>query len=245
MRGRKPVDLAALEQILVRFSEMIAEQSWIKEVDINPLLASADRLIALDARVVLHPRDMAADKLPKLAIRPYPSQYVSSWKAKDGVTLTLRPIRPEDEPLLVKLHETLSDRTVAQRYLHPLQLSQRVAHERLARICFIDYDREIALVAEKTDPKTGQREVWGVGRLSKNRAQEVAAFAVLVGDPYQGRGLGGEFLHRLVDIARAEGVKKLVGRVSGDNERMRGLCKEMGFSFCDVASDLIEATLTL
>jgi len=245
VRGRKPVDLAALEQILVRFSEMVAEQSWIKEVDINPLLASPERLVALDARVVLHPRDTAVDKLPKLAIRPYPTQYVGSWTAKDKTPLTIRPIRPEDEPLLVKLHETLSDRTVAQRYLHPLQLSQRVAHERLARICFIDYDREIALVAERNDPKTGQREVWGVGRLSKNRAQEVGAFAVLVGDPYQGRGLGSEFLRRLVDIARAEGVKKLVGRVSSDNERMRTLCKEMGFTFCDVASDLIEATLTL
>jgi acetyltransferase len=245
VRGRKPVDLAALEQILVRFSEMIAEQPWIKEVDINPLLASAERLIALDARVVLYDKGTNAEKLSKLAIRPYPSQYVSAWKAKDGAALTLRPIRPEDEPLLVKLHETLSDRTVAQRYLHPLQLSQRVAHERLARICFIDYDREIAIVAEKQDAKSGQSEVWGVGRLSKNRSQEVAAFAVLVGDPYQGRGLGAELLQRLVAVARAEGVKRLVGRVSTDNERMRGLCKEMGFSFCDIDSHLIEATLAL
>jgi acetyltransferase len=208
-------------------------------------LASPERLVALDARVVLHPRNTAADKLPKLAIRPYPTQYVGSWMAKDKTPLTMRPIRPEDEPLLVKLHETLSDRTVAQRYLHPMLLSQRVAHERLARICFIDYDREIALVAECCDNKKGTREVWGVGRLSKSRSQEVAAFAVLVGDPYQGRGLGTEFLRRLVEVARAEGVKKLVGRISADNERMRGLCKEMGFSFCDVGDNLIEATLKL
>jgi acetyltransferase len=245
VRGRKPVDLAMLEHILVRFSEMIAEQPWIKEVDINPLLASAERLIALDARVVLYEKGTAEDKLPTLAIRPYPSQYVSTWKAKDGAALTLRPIRPEDEPMLVKLHETLSDRTVTQRYFHPMQLSQRIAHERLARICFIDYDREIALVAERQDPKTGAREVWGVGRLSKSRAKEVAAFAVLVGDPFQGRGLGSEFVRRVVEIARAEGAKRLVGRVSADNERMRTLCKEMGFSFCEAGENMVEATLAL
>jgi acetyltransferase len=224
---------------------MVAEQPWIKEVDINPLLASSERLVALDARVVLHEGNTAVDKLPKLAIRPYPTQYVGSWIAKDKTPLTMRPIRPEDEPLLVKLHETLSDRTVTQRYFHPMLLSQRVAHERLARICFIDYEREIALVAERYDAKKNTREIWGVGRLSKSRSHEVAAFAVLVGDPYQGRGLGTEFLKRLVDVARAEGVKKLVGRISADNERMRGLCKEMGFSFCDIDSGMIEATLRL
>ena len=195
--------------------------------------------------MVLHESKTPVEKLPKLAIRPYPTQYVGSWMAKDKATLTMRPIRPEDEPLLVKLHETLSDRTVTQRYFHPMQLSQRVAHERLARICFIDYDREIALVAERHDAKKGEREIWGVGRLSKSRSQEVAAFAVLVGDPYQGRGLGAEFLRRIVTVARAVGVMKLVGRISADNERMRGLCKEMGFSFCDVGEHLIEATLAL
>jgi acetyltransferase len=214
-------------------------------VDINPLLASAERLVALDARVVLHPKNTAAEKLPKLAIRPYPTQYVGSWTAKDQTPMTIRPIRPEDEPLLVKLHETLSDRTVTQRYFHPMLLSQRVAHERLARICFIDYDREIALVAERSDAKKGTREVWGVGRLSKSRSRGIAAFAVLVGDPYQGRGLGTEFLRRLVEVARAEGVTRLVGRISADNERMRGLCQEMGFSFCEIDASLIEATLTL
>jgi len=245
VRGRKPVHLAALDQLLVKFSEMVAEQPWIKEVDINPLLASAERLIALDARVVLYEPGADENALPTLAIRPYPSQYAGQFTIKDGTTLTVRPIRPEDEPLMVKLHETLSDQSVYHRFLLPLQLSQRVTHERLTRVCFIDYDREIALVIEGQDPKTDAREIWGVGRLTKSRGGEAAAFAVLVGDPYQGRGLGGELLKRLVEIARAEKIRTLVGRVAADNERMRGLCREMGFEFSQPEGGIIEATLKL
>jgi acetyltransferase len=245
VRGRKPVDLAALEQLLVRFSELVAEQPWIREIDINPLLASADRLIALDARVVLYEPGTDEAALSRLAIRPYPSQYASQFTMKDGTVLTFRPIRPEDEPLMVRLHETLSDHSVYHRYLMPLQLDQRVAHERLARICFIDYDREIALVIEHQDPRTRAREIWGVGRLTKTRSRDMAAFAVLIGDPYQGRGLGSEVLKRMVDVARAEKIRTLVGRVAADNERMRGLCREMGFQFCEAEGNIVQAMLTL
>ncbi len=156
VRGRTPVDLAALEQLLVRFSELVVEQRWIKEIDINPLLASPERLLALDARVVLHGREVAEDKLPRPAIRPYPAQYAGEWTMKDGTPVTIRPIRPEDEPLMVKFHETLSERSVYMRYFQPLKLSTRTAHERLTRICFIDYDREMALVAERRHPAGGE-----------------------------------------------------------------------------------------
>jgi len=245
VRGRKPVDLAALEQLLVRFSEMVAEEPWIKEIDINPLLASADRLVALDARVVLYEPGTDEEALPTLAIRPYPSQYVSQFTMKEGTVLTFRPIRPEDEPMMVRLHETLADHSVYHRFLLPLQLSQRVAHERLARICFIDYDREIALVIEHRNPQTGAREIWGVGRLTKMRSRDTASFAVLVGDPYQGKGLGSEVLKRMVDIARAEKIRTLVARIAADNERMRGLCREMGFQFCETEGNILQAVLTL
>jgi acetyltransferase len=167
VRGRKPVDIAALEQLMVRFSQLIVEQPWIKEIDINPLLASPDGIIALDARVVLHDLDTPEEKLPKPSIRPYPTQYYAEWQLPDGSPVIVRPIRPEDEPLLVKFHETLSDRSVYLRYLHTMKLSQRVAHERLTRICFIDYDREMALVVEKTDRDTGEKQILGVGRLQK------------------------------------------------------------------------------
>ena len=103
VRGRDPVDLAALERLLVRFSQLITEQRWIKELDINPLMASPEKLIALDARVVLFDKDTPEDKLPKLAIRPYPIQYVGTWTAKDNSEVTIRPILPEDEAMLAKV----------------------------------------------------------------------------------------------------------------------------------------------
>ena len=137
VRGRKPVDLAALEQLLVRFSQLVVEQRWIKEIDINPLLASPGATArARCARRAARPEETGEDKLPKLAIRPYPTQYVQPWTTKDGTAVIIRPIRPEDEPLMVKFHETLSDRSVYMRYLQPMLLSHRVAHERLSRICY-------------------------------------------------------------------------------------------------------------
>ena len=166
VRGRKPVDLAALEELLVRFSQLVVEQPWIKEIDINPLLASPERLLALDARVVVHGPEMSEDELPKTAIRPYPIHLVREWTMKDGSQVTIRPIRPEDEPAMVEFHQKLSERSVYLRYFQPLKLTQRTAHERLTRVCFIDYDREMALVAERTDA-AGEQEILAVGRMSQ------------------------------------------------------------------------------
>src|ERR1700759_1673425 len=149
VRGRKPVNIPALEELLVRFSQLIVEQRWIKEIDINPLLASSDRLLALDARVVVYGPEMTKDKLPKLAIRPYPTQYTGQFKMKDGTLVNIRPIRPEEDPAVAPFHENLSERTVQLRYFQPMNLKQRTSHERLTHICFIDYDREMALVAER------------------------------------------------------------------------------------------------
>ena len=137
IRGRPPVDLSGLEQILVRFSQLVVEQRWIREIDINPLFASADRLVALDARVTVYAKGTDPDQLPRPAIRPYPSQYERRAVLQDGREIAIRPIRPEDEPELVKFHESLSDRSVYLRYFHWMKLEQRVDHERLTRMCFI------------------------------------------------------------------------------------------------------------
>jgi acetyltransferase len=145
VRGKAAVDTGSLEKLLVRFSQLVVEQPWIKELDINPLLASSERLVALDARVVLHDPETREEDLPSTAIRPYPTQYVSHEELRDGTSVTIRPIRPEDEPLMVKFHETLSEESVYMRYFHMMNLDQRTTHERLTRICFIDYDREMAL----------------------------------------------------------------------------------------------------
>jgi acetyltransferase len=246
VRGRKAVDLAALEQLMVRFSQLVAEQRWIKEIDINPLLASPERLIALDARVVVHGPEVTEDALPRLSIRPYPIRYVAPWNMKSGAEVIIRPIRPEDEPMMVKFHETLSERSVYQRYLHMMKLSQRVAHERLTRICFIDYDRELALVAEHKDAKTGESQVIGVSRLKKSHGISEAEFAVIVNDQHQGQGLGTELLRRILDVARDEKLNRVVGDILPDNFAMQHVCEKMGFRLTRSVDDpVVKAELEL
>jgi acetyltransferase len=228
VRGRKPVNLAELEGLLVRFSQLVVEQPWIKEIDINPLLASPDQLVALDARVVVHDSTVSAEQLPRPAIRPYPSRYVSEWRFKDGTPVTIRPIRPEDEPLMVQFHGTLSERSVYLRYFCSLSLSTRVEHERLVRICFGSYDRGFALVADRKIPETGQHEILGVGRFSAINSTEAEA-AVLVSDLWQGRGLGTELLASVARVARAEKFHKLSGEILRDNLPTQAIFKKVGF----------------
>jgi acetyltransferase len=230
VRGRKPVDLAALEQLMVRFSALVAEQLWIKEIDINPLLASPDGLIALDARVVLHGPEVVEADIPKTAIRPYPTRYVTPWTMKDGTPVSIRPIRPEDEPRMVKFHETLSERSVYLRYFHLMNLSQRVSHERLTRICFIDYDREMALVAERRNPQTGETEILGVGRMTKVHGTKDAEVAVIISDNWHGRGLGKELMGRLCRVAGDENLDRLVADILPDNRDIMRICEKLGFT---------------
>jgi acetyltransferase len=228
VRGRKAVDLAVLEQLLVRFSQLVLEQPWIKEIDINPLLATPDHLLALDARVVVHDVSMTTEKLPRAAIRPYPSQYIWDWKMKDGTAVTIRPIRPEDEPLMVQFHHTLSERSVYLRYFCSLSLSTRVEHERLVRICFGSYDRGFALVADRKNAETGEHQILGVGRFSAiNRGDAEAA--VLVSDQWQGRGLGTELLAGVARVAREEKFKRLSGEILRDNLPTQAIFKKTGF----------------
>jgi acetyltransferase len=229
VRGRKPIDISALEGLLVRFSQLVVEQPWISEIDINPLLASPERLLALDARMVLHAAGTDPDHLPRPAIRPYPSRYVCSWVMKNGTEVTLRPIRPEDEPLMVNFHGTLSDRSVYSRYFYSLSLSSRVAHDRLVRICFVDYDREMAIVADRRDAKTGQHRILGVGRLVKSHAKNEGEVAVLVSDEYQHQGLGTELFRRVIQIARDEKLDRVDAEILPDNLAMKKIARKLGF----------------
>lgn len=227
VRGRASVNIAGLEELLVRFSHLVVEQRWIKEIDINPLLASPDGFLALDARVVLFPPEVTEEKLPRFAVRPYPIQYVSPWKMKNGKSLTIRPIRPEDEPLMVGFHQKLSERTVYLRYFQPLKLSQRTAHERLRRICFSDYDREMVLLGEYNGDLGA--EVIAVGRLSKLHARDEGELAVLVDDRFQHMGIGTELYQRLIHIAREEKLKRLQCTVLTENREMQAICQKLGF----------------
>jgi acetyltransferase len=229
VRGRKAVDLDALEELMVRFSQIVVEHREIKEIEINPLLASSDGLLALDARAVLHPRDISDDQLPPLAIRPYPTKYMF-YISKDSLRLTIRPIRPEDEPLMVEFHRALSESTVYMRYFHMLSLGQRVSHKRLTRICFIDYDREMALVAVRQDPSTGKESIIGVGRLTKIQGVNEADVALVVADSFHRRGIGTELLRRLVDVGRDERLDRITADILGENYAMRRVCEKLNFS---------------
>jgi acetyltransferase len=246
VRGRAPVDTAALEKLFVRFSQLVVEQPWIRELDINPLLASPEHLLALDARVVLHPPSTDEEDLPRTAIRPYPTQYV--WaEPRNGEPTTIRPIRPEDEPFMVRFHESLSEQSVYTRYFHMLGLSQRTAHERLTRICFIDYDRELALVAERTDPETGEREIMGVARLSRHgNVTDEAEFSVLISDRFQRQGLGTLLVSKLLEVGRAEGLRRITAAILFENYPMQRIGKKLGFHLHrDTEEMIVKADLEL
>jgi acetyltransferase len=245
VRGQRGVDLESLERLLVRFSQLICEQPLIRDVDVNPLHASPGGFLALDARIIVHPADVKDEALPRLSIRPYPTQYVGDFTTKTGLHVTIRPIRPEDEPLMVRFHETLSDRSVYFRYFHMMKLGQRVAHERLTRICFIDYDRDMALVAEGRDDRD-RPCIAGVGRLTKQRGTRTGEFAVTISDAQQGSGLGTELLRRVVDVGRREGLEAIVADILPDNRDMQRVAEKVGFTCTfDAEENLIRAHISL
>jgi acetyltransferase len=234
VRGRSPVDLDALAKLLVQFGRLVVEQRWIREIEINPLSVSSRKdsqrspFLALDARVILHDPSLNEADLPDLAIRPYPTQYVGDWTLKNGLKVKIRPICPEDEPLAVKFHQNLSEQSVYFRYFHLMKLSRRTAHERLMRLCFIDYDREMALVADYKNPDTGEREILAVGRLSKLHGLAKAEFSTIVVDRYQNQGLGTELLRRLFIIARDEQLHSVTAQILPENTAMQRVCEKLG-----------------
>ncbi len=245
IRGRKPVDLQALERLMVRFSQLVVEQPWIKEIDINPLLVSAERLVALDARIVLHEPTLTAEKLPRSAIRPYPTRYIAPWTLPNGEEVLIRPVRPEDEPLMVDFNATLSPDSIYLRYFHPISVSQLISHEQLARLCFIDYDREMNLVAERRKPD-GTIEIIGLGQLTKLHGSREAEFAILIGDSYQRHRLGTELLRRLIDFGRDEKLERIVAEILPENEGMKQVSARLGFALKMNREDgVVEASLTL
>jgi acetyltransferase len=228
LRGAEPADVAALERLVVRFSQLVVEQPRIREIEINPLLVRGSQLIALDARAMLYDSKTPKAALPRPAIRPYPKQYVSAWTMHDGTAITIRPIRPEDEPHMVQFHGALSEETVHARYGGLLKLGYRVSHERLARMCFTDYDRQIALVADHTT-ESGGHQILAVARLIKEHGASEAEFAVVVADRWQKQGLGCRLLELLIEIARAERLERIIGQIAAEANAMKRLCERSGF----------------
>jgi acetyltransferase len=223
--ARAGVDLREMERLLVRFSQLVLEKPAIREIDVNPMLASAERLLALDARIVLHGREVPDDDLPRSAIRPYPVEYAGTAKLKNGETVSIRPIRPEDEPKMVRFHGTLSEESVYLRYAGVMRLDTRIVHERLSRMCFLDYDRQMALVAERSG------EIVAVARLLRLSGSRAGEFALLVSDALQRQGLGTALLTRLFQVGRDWGLDRIVAEILPGNVSMRQVCRRLGFTF--------------
>jgi len=244
VRGRKAADIGKLEELMVRFSELVVENPRIADIEINPLLAGSDGFIALDARVILHPASMTDADLPRSAIRPYPAHYVSQFTTRDGITFEVRPIRPDDEPMMVDFHGHLSERSVYYRYFSPLELSFRTSHERLTPRCFIDYDRELALVAEHIDERES-RSIVAVARLMREHSGNSAEIAFLVADKFQRKGLGSYLLKQMLAIAKQEGLGSVHAVVLHENLDMRKLFTRAGFEVRGPDSGVFAARLNL
>jgi len=234
-RGKGPINMEELESILVRFSYLVMNHPQIKEVEINPLLASEEGLMALDARVILHsPSDVALGTLQTHVIRAYPYQYISNITLNNGNGITLRPIRANDEEAIRQFHSRLTEASVFQSYNQALPLSERTDHQRLARICFNDYNREMTLVAVSTT-----NAIVGVGRLSRQRVNhQTGLFRLIIQDDYQGQGLGRQLLDKIIEIARQEGLTSLMGEVLSSNTAMLNLTQSAGFSTIATDGDI-------
>lgn len=216
--------LEELAQVLVRVSQLITDFPEIVELEVNPLLIAGGRVVAADARLTVAPSRVPAPR--HLLIAPYPNQYESDWMLRDGSPALLRPMKPEDEPLVYEfLHYKCSENTLYFRYF---KLIRKFTHEMLIRFTQNDYDREIGLMAIGQPP--GPEVMMGVSRLVMDPERETAEFAVIVGDPYQGKGLGPKLVERIIDIARDQGVKLLSGEVLAENQPMLEMVRRLGFS---------------
>ncbi|MCO5295786.1 MAG: bifunctional acetate--CoA ligase family protein/GNAT family N-acetyltransferase [Fimbriimonadaceae bacterium] len=226
-RGRPGVHLDRLIEALMRFSYLIADYPEIKEIDINPLVATPEGVLALDARVVID-RDLVGTPIRKyshLAIAPYPDEWVRKTKLSDGTHVLLRPIKPEDEP---NWHEMLAKASQESLRFRFRYLFKGTTHEMAARYCTIDYDREMAIIAEIGEDD--EREMIGVGRMVADPDLKTAEYAAFVVDEWQGKGLGIQFTQYLEEIGRRWGIERLVAETSTDNLAMQATFRKCGYT---------------
>jgi len=222
-RNNPPVNLLILDEVLAKVSNLIVDFPEIKELDINPLVIKKDA-IALDARIILDDKPISGEQYSHLIVSPYPIKYIETWTAKDGKTVILRPIRPEDEVMEKELLAGLSEETQRYRFFKPFK---DITHEWLIRFCNIDYEREMAFVAEYT---TGSKKrIIGVCRLIIGSDQQTAEYAVLVADDFTGEGLGLKLSDKIVGFAKEKNLKKVFAVTLGDNRRMLALGRKLGF----------------
>jgi acetyltransferase len=240
-REKPPADMRQLEEIIVRFSNLIVDFPEIAEIDVNPLAISGGRAYALDARIAIDKNALArASPYSHLVITPYPTRYVTPWRMSDGTEVLLRPIRPEDEPLEYEMLSTLTEETLRGRFF---QVIKNIGHEMLIRYCNIDYDREMAIVAELRQGE--KRRIIGIGRLIIEPDFKKGEFAVVVHDDYQRKGLGYKLVDMVIGIGQEKGLEKIYGLVLSDNTAMLRICDELGFQRRDLSDGTTWVELTL
>jgi acetyltransferase len=224
-RHMPPVQMEALESLLLRVSEMVCELPWLKEMDINPLIVDEHGLLAVDARVVVDYAPVSADRYAHMAIHPYPAHLVTHWQLPDGTDVTIRPMRPEDAAIEQEFVRHLSEEAKYFRFMHAVQ---ELSEPMLVRFTQLDYDRELALIAV-TEEKGREVEI-GVCRYAINPDGESCEFALVVSDQWQHKAIGHRLMGSLIDAARSKGLKTMEGEVMASNHDMLKLVATLGFT---------------
>lgn len=240
-RGKPPINIDKLLEVLIRLSYLAADYPEITELDINPLLATPTGVIALDGRVVVATDRPETEPYAHLALRPYPEEYIKQITLSDGTTVTLRPIKPEDENLWLEMLGSCSKETIYERFRYFFFWN---SHEVAIRYCFIDYSREIAIVAEIV--KDDRKQLIGVGRILADPDHEMVEYAVLVPEAWQNKKLGSQLTDFCLDISAGWKLKKVVAQTTTHNHRMINVFKRHGFSIhTDMQSELVDAEKVL
>ncbi len=241
-RNMPPANLKLLEETIVRFSQMLVDFPQLKEVDINPLFIDEKEAFALDARIIIDKERVFAKLEPHehLVISPYPKKYETLWKLRDGRTVLLRPIKPEDEPLWLEMFQNFSEESIRYRFF---SIIKDTPHEVRVRYCNIDYDREIGIVAELTDE--GRRRILGVVRLIIEPDGKTGEIAFIVADPWQGLGLGSKMVDYMIEICKDKKLGTIYAMMLSDNYRAIKLVKKMGFTLDYLDDGSVKATLNL
>jgi acetyltransferase len=224
-RHMPPVQMEALESLLLRVSEMVCELPWLREMDINPLIVDEHGLLAVDARVVVDYAPVSADRYAHMAIHPYPTHLVIHWQLPDGTDVTIRPMRPEDAAIEQEFVRHLSEEAKYFRFMHAVQ---ELSEDMLVRFTQLDYDRELALIAV-TEEK-GREVQIGVCRYAINPDGESCEFALVVSDQWQHKAVGHRLMGSLIDAARSKGLKTMAGEVLASNHNMLKLVATLGFT---------------
>ena len=226
-RGDAPKNIDKLIEVLIRMSYLAADYPEIEELDINPLIVTPNDVIALDARIVVDEELLTTPvkEYSHLVMRPYPESLIKEAKLRDGTPITLRPIRPEDEPMWLELLGSCSKESIYHRFRYDFYFD---SHEVASQFCFIDYDREIAIVAEH-EKEDGNKELIGVGRLIADPDVEIMEYAVLITDKWQKKELGFTLTSYCLEIAKSRGIKKLAAETTRDNKPMISVFRKLNF----------------